>query len=455
MDTKQCFMHCMNEPDSSLKPFTVITWNRFLEYVIKWKDCNNTEQGKISNSFLESTESDIDTISQLPIPDKGGGYHRRCYQRFTDTYRLQKAKKKIKNTKSDTEDHGNVDEVPLKKTRRCLRSKVSSSDSKPARSKHVLPAVCIICKKLRYGRVDRFKGSRTMEKLIMCEHINGGTLLEAAELKQDERLLQQIKDQDCVAIELRYHRSCHKEYTQVLYRKPQASDADMSIYSKSFEFFCTEIVYKDLIQKKNIVRLNKLKELFVQIVREQENVDASAYKTWNLKRQLQKRYPQLLFLKPKRNNESEFVYVDEVNAGMLIVDMDIDSSTDTTDSESMPGSSNVIRPTYHQTTLKDMFTCALSINMEIHELSSKEHLPWPPKPTGINLETAQKMIPVKLFNILAWITGVSSDPNETEYVKVSDHHHRRLLSIAQDYTWNQEAEKLRQSILPFQWHYAI
>ena len=45
--------------------------------------------------------------------------------------------------------------------------------------------------------------------------ISGGQLLKTAELLNDEAILLHIRDKDMVAIEVRYHRSCHKKYVKV------------------------------------------------------------------------------------------------------------------------------------------------------------------------------------------------------------------------------------------------
>jgi hypothetical protein len=39
-----------------------------------------------------------------------------------------------------------------------------------------------------------------------------GKLLYAAEQKQDENILMHIRDRDCIAIEVKYYRSCFKQY---------------------------------------------------------------------------------------------------------------------------------------------------------------------------------------------------------------------------------------------------
>ena len=51
----------------------------------------------------------------------------------------------------------------------------------------------------------------------------GGLLLEAAKALQDESILAKIRGQDLVAIEVRYHRSCYKDYTGFLTRPGETS----------------------------------------------------------------------------------------------------------------------------------------------------------------------------------------------------------------------------------------
>jgi len=43
-----------------------------------------------------------------------------------------------------------------------------------------------------------------------------GLLREAAEMKSDESILRHIRDKDCVAIEVKYHRTCYRNYTRFL-----------------------------------------------------------------------------------------------------------------------------------------------------------------------------------------------------------------------------------------------
>lgn len=43
-------------------------------------------------------------------------------------------------------------------------------------------------------------------------------LRTAAEQKDDDRVLLQIRDKDCVAIEVCYHRHCYEVYTKDVYK---------------------------------------------------------------------------------------------------------------------------------------------------------------------------------------------------------------------------------------------
>ncbi|XP_038057255.1 uncharacterized protein LOC119728892 [Patiria miniata] len=66
---------------------------------------------------------------------------------------------------------------------------------KEQRTRHALPVECIICKKSKW--IQPPYGPRKKEPLTKCEYEKG---------------------QDMVAIEVRYHRSCHKNYIKATCR---------------------------------------------------------------------------------------------------------------------------------------------------------------------------------------------------------------------------------------------
>ena len=74
----------------------------------------------------------------------------------------------------------------------------------------------------------------------------------AAKLEQDQSLLIQIEDRDCVAIEVRYHASCHKQYTNFLSRSEPAGEKEQ-LYAKAFDYFCTYAIDGKILE----IRISK------------------------------------------------------------------------------------------------------------------------------------------------------------------------------------------------------
>ena len=86
-----------------------------------------------------------------------------------------------------------------------------------------------------------------MDKLISAETLDGGQLRKAATLKCDESILVQIRGKDCVALEMKYHKQCYKNYISFLTHHKEDPEATSSkgtspLYGKSFEAFCEQFV---------------------------------------------------------------------------------------------------------------------------------------------------------------------------------------------------------------------
>ena len=82
-------------------------------------------------------------------------------------------------------------------------------------------------------------------------------------------------------------------------------------------------------------------------------------------------------------------------------------------------------------TLRDQFHCALALRHVIQSVRSKP-LPWPPKAKDLSHDTAEKIVPEKLFNFIAWMVGMSDEPEEEKRLKLTAGESRRVLNIAQD-----------------------
>ena len=139
--------------------------------------------------------------------------------------------------------------------------------------------------------------------------------MEAARSRNDvtgKNILLQISDRDCVAIEVRYHLTCFRSYTRFLSKPTNRlvspclighpymylvnilfsskfvfldmhyfeifSEQTAKPYMPSFRAFCTNIIEERLIEGQEILRINKLMQLFVKCVEDTEAADASQYR---------------------------------------------------------------------------------------------------------------------------------------------------------------------------------
>ena len=288
---------------------------------------------------------------------------------------------------------------------------------------------------------------------MLCEQPDGGKLATAAKDKKDDHILLQIQDRDCVAIEVRYHRSCLRNYTVYQSRKPIEPIKEK--YGKAFATFCSNVIDKKIIKDKQIYRMSSLRRLFVKAVRDIESQDASSYKTFSLKQRIKRKYPQLCFLQPRKRYTSEIVYVEALSTEDLVpgavgsgeetdtttttdTDTFSNTDTDTTDVDErveplkkrQKGSNGRSKPLMPIASLRDRYATAQDLKDDI--MQTRTNLPWPPTSSELTLESARTIVSSKLYNFLAWVVGASDDPEEEEKVKIGAAEDRRILTICQD-----------------------
>ncbi|XP_056289110.1 uncharacterized protein LOC130205646 [Pseudoliparis swirei] len=128
-----------------------------------------------------------------------------------------------------TEDH---EAIPSTSSGTSPTKKLRSRSGLPvAGSGPVLPALCIICQK-KEKFVNR-AGKRQRDTLSKAETLTAGQLQKAAELKEDQSILLHIKDKDCVALEVQYHKGCYNQYTRFLTR-PEKPEKDQEESTRPF-----------------------------------------------------------------------------------------------------------------------------------------------------------------------------------------------------------------------------
>ncbi|XP_072162941.1 LOW QUALITY PROTEIN: uncharacterized protein [Diadema setosum] len=464
----RCFVHC-SDVCEDLKPFTEKRWNTFLSSVKIWKDLVGC-QADIARDFVQEFGSDALASDAdgdgLPIPEHGG-FHPTCYRYFTD---LSKQKRGKLNKEKQQRNIG-----PCQTGKPCIQSEPSTSSpggqaaglcasakrhlrssdtsfagvpKQPSVSAHILPKICIICRQNKTFKDS--DGRKRKEPLMLCEQPDGGKLATAAKDKEDEYILLQIQDRDCVAIEVRYHRSCLRNYTVYQSRKSVLSQPIKEKYGKAFATFCSNVIDERIIKHKEIYRTSSLRRLFVKAVRDIECQDATGYKTFSLKQRIKRRYPQLCFLQPHRSYTSEIVYVESLSTEDLVpgaVGSETDTTTTTTDTDTFSSTDTdttddervelLKKPTKGRSkslipiaSLRDRYATAQDLKDDI--MQTRTNLPWPPTSSDLTLESARANVSSKLYNFLAWVVGASDDPENKEIVKIGEAEDRRILTICQD-----------------------
>ncbi|KAM4570951.1 uncharacterized protein V3H82_010671 isoform 1-T1 [Fundulus diaphanus] len=281
-----CITHISSVDKERTQPLTVVRWKKLVVCARKWLEIDGIDRTLaeavcVHDDEFAKNNNDDDSTSTLACPDESLpgflevhklGFHPTCYRRFIDKKRIASAEKLAEKRGACGGDNNGSDSDHESSTTTSTTSRPPSpkrlrSTTKSSRSGNVLPAICIICK-----RVDRFvkEGHKTKkDKLVQAETINAGSLVKAAELKMDESILKDVRGKDCVAIEVRYHKRCYKEYTRFLVattsdeRMPKAWE-----YATVYTEFCDKIIQAQLIKKQEIFRMKKLSSLFQKMIRE-------------------------------------------------------------------------------------------------------------------------------------------------------------------------------------------
>ena len=340
----------------------------------------------------QDSENRLDNIcSNIPsafVPAQYG-YHRSCYQRFTNVSRIMKRKKEAPNTSSE------FGESSVK------RRRVSQhSASTPSR---LLPAdKCLFCDK---GRIRK---SGKEEHLVKCVTKTAEeSIKRAAETKQDEFILLKIKDIDLVAKEAHYHASCRKSYTRseerhdVPKKEELGGQADVEAAHKAaFENLC-EHVNASIISGGNVERMSMLRERYLtSILHNNPDCYNPDYKTDKLKSKLVKRFgSSIQFWQP--NYKSELVYASDITKGEAI---EVAFEAAASETKRLQEAASILRR-------------AIQV-----AYAEAEEMPWPPSADFLVSDNVRR--PSCLEEFLECLLSVKSDSSENRQ--------RLVTSFAQD-----------------------
>ena len=149
---------------------------------------------------------------------------------------------------------------------------------------------CAICQKDKVKKAYG-KGARTREPLTLnISEFGSATLIKAARIRNDSRMLLHIDGRDTIAMEIKYHRSCYKNYVhpkqlaKLEEQNCQEEDAGTEGYDRAFGKV-KEFVEKEVIAAAKAIPMSTLIEKYTSSLTG-EGVDVVTYRVTKLKNRL-------------------------------------------------------------------------------------------------------------------------------------------------------------------------
>ena len=81
--------------------------------------------------------------------------------------------------------------------------------------------------------------------------------------------------------------------------------------------------------------------------------------------------------------------------------------------------------------LHTLYNAAMMLRTEL-SLNTDMQVAWPPTLSDLNVKAARAVVPVSVYNMLAWTIGISDKPTLEKYMDVPENVHLKLLSFLQD-----------------------
>ena len=231
------------------------------------------------------------------------GMHKRCYQRFTNTYFLSR-KRSLECT---------LDSEPQPSTSKQTRLSASFT---PSIGPLFPPDRCLICDR------NTIKIKQIKHHLVKCETMTAANSIQAAaESKRDEVMLRKIRGLDLIAREAHYHNHCRRNYTRMTSRKPtfKTSEASQLLDAHTHTFsYISAYIENTILAAQMVERLTMIRERYLQfLLQNHPEAHNENYKTYKLKDKFIKHFgDRLCFWQP--TTKGELVYSAEIDEGQAI-----------------------------------------------------------------------------------------------------------------------------------------
>lgn len=117
-------------------------------------------------------------------------------------------------------------------------------------------------------------------------------------------------------------------------------------------------------------------------------------------------FPQLIFPRPKHQNKCEVVFSENVPTSTLL---DSETDTSTIDSEATP--QTISFNPYRQEQSQSVFAAGIIIHRVLED-GPDINILWPPLSTDLDIAACEEVVPMELYNLLAWIVGAFDEPSK-------------------------------------------
>lgn len=400
-----CLCHVKRNVQGKLTPFTHKSWEKF-------ESCSTRRRDLIWMIMK-------DYWNEGPK----GGYHRQCYQEYTDINKVSKAEQNHCNATEHREEESVGQSSGIEPPhKRVCRSQLQTFDI----------GKCVVCQKDKVKRAYG-KGARTREPLTLnISEFGSATLIKAARIRNDSRMLLHIDGRDTIAMEIKYHRSCYKNYVnpkqlaKLEEQNCQEEDDETEGYNRAFDKI-KDFVEKEVFTAAKAIPISVIAEKYTSFLAE-EGVDVVTYRSAKLKNRLTRCFKERLsFHRPLNQNQSEIVYGSHVTTGEVVETVFM--STTSADEEQMANSDSEADLTNTQEEVsRQVYHTAKTIQKLVANM--KPTMPWPPSSEDLENETA--IVPDLLYNMMVWILSTQSEYSVERVSNISPDVNRLALSLSQD-----------------------
>ncbi len=385
-----------------------------------WKQVRNA--GNIRNDIWQTKYGEL-WAKDTPI----GTYHKECYRRYTNTEHLERIKNRWQSPRKRAFEMEQGTSVHSD-------SAGSSMPTEPKRSRRSLltPGLkekeerCFACRE----KVKYLPDKKNQEKLLKVETKDvADNIVDAAEVRNDERVKLDLAGRDPIAIEIQYHRSCYANYInpktldRIKGKGPDSAKVPSSVLYQNATDHVLNVIAVNVLEKNEIVKVSFLRDEYVKFLNDR-GVKKASCDIRVLKPKIRKQYGDSIDFAKSGPKKPEYVF----NAGVSVKELmeSLLSKIDTDEEEVYEKDDDESAQTDQEPAT--IYNCGVLGHTLIQDMQTT--MPWPPSPTDISQDKI--VVPDLLYNLLAYIITGHARPVSEGRAPVNSDVERLVLSVAQD-----------------------